>query len=202
MAIRTIFGDITNRDLIYGDPESFIIIQQLNCIATKPHGLSEALSKTYPHSNVYIKRQKIDGRNCAILKDRPKPGTIMICKEKGDVSIANLFAQYCYSNSKNIAYVSQKKYIQNKKNKTNDDHQQIEMMELDNSTGRLGWFKECLIELKEKLDNDEKIKHVLVPYKIGCNMAGGDWNEYLPILENFSSTICQDVTMVVRNSDM
>ena len=48
---------------------------------------------------------------------------------------------------------------------------------------RFSWFKECL----EKLENhfkDEKVS-IGFPYKIGCGLAGGDWELYNKTLEDF-----------------
>jgi hypothetical protein len=40
---------------------------------------------------------------------------------------------------------------------------------------RLDWFKKALSTLDIK-------DPIAVPYKIGCGLAGGDWNDYLDIL--------------------
>jgi O-acetyl-ADP-ribose deacetylase (regulator of RNase III) len=47
---------------------------------------------------------------------------------------------------------------------------------------RLQWFKECLDEI-EKI---EDLESVAFPYKIGCGYGGGDWNDYLKLIEQFS----------------
>ena len=47
---------------------------------------------------------------------------------------------------------------------------------------RLIWFKQCLDEIK-KIENVESIAF---PYKMGCGYGGGNWNEYLKTIEQFS----------------
>ena len=51
----------------------------------------------------------------------------------------------------------------------------------DTKSQRLEWFKMGLNSLKD-LPN---IKSIAVPFKIGCGLAGGDWNEYFKELEIF-----------------
>lgn len=43
---------------------------------------------------------------------------------------------------------------------------------------RLKWFKQCLIDV-EKL----KLGTIAIPYRIGCGLAGGDWENYKAALE-------------------
>lgn len=46
-------------------------------------------------------------------------------------------------------------------------------------------FEECLIRLKNTLDNYTKSKDLSIyfPYKIGCGLGGGDWNIISRLIE-------------------
>lgn len=49
---------------------------------------------------------------------------------------------------------------------------------------RKEWFLKCLNYIKE-IPN---IKSIAFPYNIGCGLAGGNWNEYLEMIQNLSDT--------------
>lgn len=51
----------------------------------------------------------------------------------------------------------------------------------DTTNQRIIWFKSCL-NLISEIPN---IQSIAVPYKIGCGLAGGNWEKYLDILNNF-----------------
>lgn len=48
----------------------------------------------------------------------------------------------------------------------------------DSSQHRLSWFKACLEEI-----NKLNIDTIAMPYNIGCGLAGGNWEDYLKLLE-------------------
>lgn len=63
----------------------------------------------------------------------------------------------------------------------------------DISTMRLKWFRQCLWSIS-KIPG---IQSVAFPYKIGCGLAGGNWeNDYYPLLERFNS-YCESVGIEV-----
>ena len=43
-------------------------------------------------------------------------------------------------------------------------------------------FKECL----SKVSNIPGLKSLALPYKIGCNLAGGDWVKYRHMIRQFA----------------
>ena len=45
----------------------------------------------------------------------------------------------------------------------------------------------------EKITKIENLKSIAFPFKIGCNLAGGNWNNYLNMLEAFSSKVQAEV---------
>jgi O-acetyl-ADP-ribose deacetylase (regulator of RNase III) len=67
----------------------------------------------------------------------------------------------------------------------------------DSPVKRLTWFRECL-ELVGKLVRDES--SIAFPYKIGCNLAGGNWPDYLKTIEDFAERYPKlDVTIYQPN---
>lgn len=56
---------------------------------------------------------------------------------------------------------------------------------LDGYEVRFQYFRNCLIELM-KIPN---LESVAFPYKIGCGIAGGDWDRYNNIIKSFNSFI-------------
>ena len=54
----------------------------------------------------------------------------------------------------------------------------------DSIENREIWFKKCLEEI-DKLNLDE----IVMPYKIGCGLAGGKWINYEKMLNNAKTNI-------------
>ena len=54
--------------------------------------------------------------------------------------------------------------------------------EKDNQQIREVYFKACLSKI-EKLPN---LYEIAFPYKIGCGLAGGDWDKYEEMINNFA----------------
>lgn len=46
-------------------------------------------------------------------------------------------------------------------------------------------FRRCLAKIEELSD----LESVAFPFKIGCNLAGGDWNVYQRMIENFAHRV-------------
>lgn len=92
--IKHCIGNIL--DEVYSQ-NTTVIVQQLNCIAVLPHGLSKSLATKYPYSDVYSQRRRINHLNRAIVNDRATPGTIQMCHPPNNCQlpiIANLYAQF------------------------------------------------------------------------------------------------------------
>lgn len=47
---------------------------------------------------------------------------------------------------------------------------------------RLSWLKLCLLEI-EKINN---IREIAFPYKMGCSLAGGIWQDHLDLISDWS----------------
>lgn len=168
---KIVSGNLLNTDY-------HIIIQQLNCLCVKPHGLSESIAKKYPYANVYEKRQRLDKRNLCIPSDRGIPGNITVSGFKEDKKpiVIGLYGQFDFG----------KPYFKSNRPKC-EIKETREQREI--------WFQEALDNLLNWLIennlNKEDIK-IGLPYLIGCGLAGGKWENYLKIIEKFTEKIkCQ-----------
>lgn len=147
------------------------IVQQCSCLATRKCGLAKSISNRFPkHGDFYTRRKK----NGKIVPDRP--GTILVSKDPAGVepAVIALFAQWTPGKAgrkNNYA----KSYV-------NEDNEVVEVD--DTEEGRVNMFKSCISEL-DKL----KLKHVAMPYGIGCGLAGGDWNVYEKIIADSSTPV-------------
>jgi len=128
------------------------ILQQCCCTAIRPHGLSETIALVWKDANIYGLRKGIGNRNMAIPEDRPEPGTIKII---GKRKIICAFAQ--------VAMGKPGMYDSCGKSDTLED--------------RYNYFIECL----NKVSKLNPIS-IALPYKIGCGLAGGNWDKYYNIL--------------------
>lgn len=145
-----------------------VIVQQCNCVTIKTHGLSELIAQKYPFANIYNKRQKI-GPNTAAFGSRGKEGTCILCKNpngKGP-TVACLLAQICPG----------------KPSLKWSEIYQIEYQK-DNKNARLIYFEKALESLLEQCVLNE-YKSIAFPFKIGSGLAGGNWPDYLNLIEKF-----------------
>lgn len=60
-------------------------------------------------------------------------------------------------------------------------------------------FSECLLEL-QGLVATHKWKRVNFPYRIGCGLAGGNWDMYLEMIQRFAESVDIDVYIVMPNN--
>ena len=166
---------IVNGDLLTSGCD--LIVHQLNCLTVRSLGLSKAISIKYPYADVYSKRIPIGNKNLCKLESRGNPGNIEICRSEGLLGpiIVGIYGQFSPS-------VPGKYY-------TN--------LGDDTYTLREKWFIEGLDKLfKFIIDNNnyinnKKIQKVGFPYKIGCGLAGGSWNNYKKFIQSFSEKLDQ-----------
>jgi len=152
---KIVKGDILNAEEDY-------IAQQCNCLTITSHGLSNTIADKYSWGDPYKHRTRMT-RNCAIEEDRDTPGTIRVLRDPKGISskaIVCMFAQW--APGKPRAFKSYPEW------------------EKDTYDARVEWFKSCLDEMKE-LDT----KSIAFPWTIGCGLAGGDWNTYRTLIEDF-----------------
>jgi O-acetyl-ADP-ribose deacetylase (regulator of RNase III) len=143
-----------------------VIVHQINCLCIRPHGLSADMFKKFPYADVYSTRQQLENRNLAVPKDRGTPGEIVVTTQPNSPTIIGLYGQYDYGRPNKSCYNS--------------------TIEQDNLELREKWFQTCLDKLKKYLV-DNKHKRVAFPYKIGCGLAGGDWDNYSKMLDAFEN---------------
>jgi len=152
--------EIINGDLLTSNEK--YIAQQCNCVTVKSSGLAKSIATKYPYADIYTLRNSlnyINGKNSI-------PGTINISypdlSNKGP-NVVHMFAQYFPGKPKKYS-----KFYANPFNYKDDRDMRLE------------WFKECLYIIEE----NKEITRLGMPYQIGCGLAGGNWNEYLFLLNN------------------
>ena len=60
-------------------------------------------------------------------------------------------------------------------------------------------FRDCLINIIHTIEEYDMPAGVIAfPYKIGCGLAGGNWNVILPMIEEFAKRIPIDVYIVEK----
>lgn len=156
---------VVNGDIL--DAPEQTILQQCNCLATRPHGLSKTIAEAYPWANVYGERKEIPGiPNVAIEKDRRVLGTLKIMSSPDDTKrVVCAFAQWKPGNAhrppRYVKWARASKGI-------NDGPQE-----------RLVAFKKCL----EKIESNLTIPEIAIPWMIGCGLAGGNWKDYKEAIE-------------------
>lgn len=137
-----------------------VIVQQSNCIGLYPKGIAKDIKDTLG-VDPYVGRRRLDF-NLAVEEDRDIPGTIKLLRTNTNYPkyVACLFSQYAMGKPK--TYYGDETYEQ-----------------------RLKWFKKCLRALSKCLENYE-IKTIGFPFGIGCGLAGGNWNEYLAVINDWT----------------
>lgn len=159
--VTTITGDIA-----YADVD--LIVQQCNCLTIRAHGLSQHLADVCG-VNPYRRRLPLR-RNLAVKEDRSIPGTVRVYSRSSrrPYHLACLFSQFSPGKPQ--------MYYQDicREHHLRDDAEQ-----------RIGWFKDCLELLSQKADKLD-CKTVAFPYRIGCGLAGGKWDIYSAIIEDWA----------------
>lgn len=62
---------------------------------------------------------------------------------------------------------------------------------LDGYLARKNYFHSCL----DKISKIEELESIAFPWGIGCGAAGGNWDEYLNMIEEFSNCVSAKVFM-------
>jgi len=69
----------------------------------------------------------------------------------------------------------------------------------DTATQRQKWFQKCL----DRLGRTKSLKSVAFPYKIGCGLAGGDWDVYYGLLTKWAEENSSiEVTIVSKEPEV
>jgi uracil-DNA glycosylase len=67
----------------------------------------------------------------------------------------------------------------------------------DTSSQRQEWFRMCL----DRLGRTKSLKSVAFPYKIGCGMAGGDWNIYHNLISKWAENNPSVKIFIISNDE-
>ena len=59
-------------------------------------------------------------------------------------------------------------------------------------------FSKCLMDLRRRCNNARADVTIAFPYRIGCGLAGGDWDIILPLLEQFEENVIQKIIIVSK----
>ena len=176
--MKEVIGDIVRAKEKY-------IVQQCNCLSIFPYGLAKTLSKAFPKSCPYQYRRQLSG-NIAMLEDRDIPGHVTVIESK-DKFIVNLFGQVAPGKPKTY-YPEYLNYYE------------------DTSEAREGYFKHSLDAWLDFIkESKEENVTIAVPYKIGCGLAGGNWEKYKQMLLDFEKSLQSftsgNLTMYILKSE-
>ncbi len=140
------------------DNSQIFICHQINCVTTYAAGLAKAIYDEYPETNIYKK-----GVN-------RKPGDC-ICSHTSDGKIIVQLAG------------------QNKPGK----YESVNNDKIKTAEMRLEWMQQALQKLSTLINEgefEENNKHpnlFLFPAGMGCGLAGGNWSDYLKLIEEFAA---------------
>jgi O-acetyl-ADP-ribose deacetylase (regulator of RNase III) len=148
---------IENGDIL--DTDATYIVHQCNAVTPQASGLAKAIFDKFEYANIYSSR-----RISRTPRSGEYPGNIVICGNGHDLRwVVNAIAQY---------YPGKPKFPTGK---------------VDGHEARKRYFKECLNKIAVEIIKPFKPKSIAFPYGIGCGLAGGNWNEYLQILDLFAN---------------
>ena len=156
---------------------SGVIVQQLNCVTVRAHGLSASIAKKFPYANVYAERRPVShpdfilGKNRCIADDESNVGTCCISRPPlgFGVTVVGLFGQH--APGRDMGRWTQR----------------------ETPAMRQGWFTRALDHMHNKLSQDVPI---YFPWMIGCGLAGGDWTVYRKIIEDFATSSGRNIILV------
>jgi len=135
------------------------IAHQCNCLTQNSAGTAKAIFDKFPHANTYERRVRLPDGTNSIVD---VPGTIVILGNGQDQRyVINMYAQY---------YPGRPKYPKSS---------------LDGLAVREKYFYRALLRVASLPD----LESIAFPWRIGCNLGGGDWEHYLGTLTNFAQYV-------------
>ena len=156
------------------------IVHQCNCLTVYPYGLSKSISDQYPYADIYSFRKKLGNRNLATEDTRGIPGTIVVAEPPSNgVIVFNFLAQY--EKGKPLKYQN-----------SSIDATSL----LDTSENREKWFASCLSVMEMVGIQKYQIKVLAFPDHIGCGLAGGNWEHYKNMIDEFAVRVRSQGTIV------
>lgn len=151
------------------------IVQQCNCLTVRAHGLAQTLFAKFPNANCYAKRRAIGQRNLAVDADRAAPGSVSLVDDK----VVNMFAQWRPGSTSSKWFSSYPEFPGEK----------------ETVEAREKWFQQCLDALS--LLGGERKLTIAFPFRIGCGLAGGDWDRYSAMIAAFEQKNKERITVLI-----
>lgn len=163
MGIKAVHGDLL------AAPQQ-VIVHQINCLCTRPHGLAESVATRFPYANVYGQRRQVGYKNLAVEADRGTPGDIAVrqpdaAKNESGPIVVGLYGQYDYG-------------------KAGRSHRTPAAQ--DSTQLREQWFVMSLEKLATYMTQNG-LTSVAFPHGIGCGLAGGSWMVYKTALVSWAA---------------
>jgi hypothetical protein len=158
-----------NGDLLASGAD--VIVQQCNCITRKSLGLSALIASQLAVDPYSARRGS--SANLADEESSAKPGQVSLHAAK-DCHVACLYAQYAPGSSR----------------KTYPFYERVKAARgiTETAAQRELWFSESLKELTLQLA-DLPVETVAFPHGIGCGLAGGNWLNYLGMIERWAASV-------------
>ena len=177
MAVSYVIGNVVTD---YGFNSEALIVQQNNCTARKIRkgSLAYSIAETLNFDPYARRAARGNGifPNLAKKEHREKMGDVYVFDDGiKKARVACLFAQFRMGSANSPFYLQSQ--IVDKEYKTTPDDKEA----------RLRAFQQCLEKLSSLID--DRVRVIVFPEKIGCNMAGGDWPKYKAKIEQFATLI-------------
>jgi O-acetyl-ADP-ribose deacetylase (regulator of RNase III) len=135
------------------------IAHQCNCLTQKSAGTAKAIFDKFPHANTYQNRVRGEDGQTTNID---VPGTITILGDGQEQRyVINMFAQY---------YPGKPKFP---------------LSTSDGAMVRREYFHKCLLRVAKI----PELESIAFPWRIGCNLGGGDWAAYLGTITNFAQYV-------------
>lgn len=147
------------------------IIHQTNCISKGVSGLAKFIFEEYPYADVYAERRRDNTWH--------KPGNIYVRGGNGDRLVINAMGQFMPGSPKNEKF---------------DLAYGITFM--DSRSTRISYFLKCMSYVMQADD----LESIDFPWRIGCGLAGGDWDHYRKIINSFAKKVPNVQVRIIKRS--
>lgn len=146
----------------------YCLIVNNAAIGSEKYGIVKDIYGKYPYGDIISTRDKLKNPTRAVLTDRKKPGSLVLCKPPGYPStnlpcIGNITAQFGYG-----LEIENNEKVQRLLNIAGDDHF-IENVQVDTADNRIQYFKTCIetLKLQAILRENDTIMEYILPLGIG-----------------------------------
>ena len=167
-----------------------------NKIYSGANGFAKILFDEIEDADIYCKRpkHKFDDYYSLYIN---QPGTISISGSK--YKVINLFSQFTYGKTNSLGKLKILDYLKYHIEYAKKNNWIKNIDEFESPEQRIEWFKICLEKTALKVPSGSVIG---IPWKIGCNLGGGDWNIYYDIIYKFAEKYKNLTIILVYNHDI